>query len=184
MKIEEYNLWGSDKNTVFKYGRFYKWYSRSIYIFDIIVVIAVVHFMFNNAVTFGAYVKFMLTIGIICIFALNIPLKEDLWNIYLFYKKYKNMEVKTKYLKISSTDAYSCLYKCNHSRLKRNDELSFYFDFMNKICQKNRKFSSKLMKCLLPFECIEDEANLSIKYIEKNKKLYFIDYVVNEKGGN
>lgn len=176
MKVADNNLWGSNIDEVLKYGKFYSLYSRVIYLIDIILMIIVVSVMFNNHVTFGVYVQAMLIVGVICIFALNIPLKEDLWNTYLFYKTFKKHEVKVVALKLESNDAYSCLYKCNRSRLKKNDDLESYLDLMNMTCKKNRKFSSRLMKNLMQFKCSEDESNLSVKYIEKGNKVYYIDF--------
>lgn len=181
MSLDNYDIWGCSKDEVVKFGKFYSVYYKIMYILDIIATIIAIYYMNKSDVTFGTYVKIMLTISVICIFALNIPLNEELWGIYKFIRRYRRKEVLSMSVNVSSDDLYSCLYNCYRSRLRKGESLEYYFQFANNICKKNSNFSRKFMKQLSQFYCNDSNGNFTVYYLQDGKKLHYLNNKVIDK---
>lgn len=177
MQLSECKVWNHDSQSVLKFGKFYSKYNKLIYFLDMLIVVFLVYYMERNSVTFGTYVKVMLTVSIISVFALNLPLKEDLWGTYKFVRKYKNKEVLSMKIHVDDSELYTCLYNCHHSRLKKDESSEYYFGVANSICKKNTKFSSQFMKQLCRFSCDENNENFTVYYLKDKNKMYYLNSV-------
>lgn len=180
--LKEYEkLWGIPLETIKQLGKKYKKYSFIVYTCNFIIMILCGVYMFNNNSSFSTCVFATISISLLSFLSLSLFINPEKWRAYLFYKKYKNLEVREYTLYLDEDNMKSILYCANYKRKKENGSMSDYAEFFLSACCEDSIYSKRLGTLLSRFANKDNTKNQLVVYMLNKGKKYFLIDIKNEQ---
>lgn len=178
-------LWGVPVVKLKDYSRRYRLYSSLIFLVDAVAMSILVYFMYKYGTSFYVYTIVIVLLCLLCSLWLNVMLNPARMACYKFYRRNRNRPVRKVTFELTAENLYNILYCIGFKRLKLGKSVSAYKELFLSACSEDYYYSGKLTKYMMRYEVKDIEESkdcyITAYIMEKGKKLYFIDFISDEK---
>ena len=181
MKLKDCStLWGVSVVHLKEHSKKYRLYSSLLYFIDMVIIVLLTIFMYNNNVNYQSYGFVIVAVCLFVHFTSYNLLNPEKWEAFKFYKRYSNYNVATISYDLDDEKLYSILYCLAFKRLKKGKDLDTYKELVLSACCENTNNAKKIMKYLQKYE--SNSGTVICKILVKGKNQYFIDFDIEEVG--
>lgn len=171
-------LWGNSIQSLKAYSKKYRLTAFFIYLFDILMVIGAVFFMYCNRSSVQVYIVIMISITLIVVLSIYAFLNVQQWQAYKFYRKYQNKDIHKLVVNVDAEKLYSIIYLMNYKRLKEGKSIEEYKELILSACCEDKINAKKFYQNIKKYEDNEN-GTLQLYVIDK----YFIDFTESYNDG-